>query len=496
MARAFRKCVALAPPCVTPTDPNTGTTNPADCPSGDYRRADIKSYYQGTNTGWIRFWADWYDLQTDGPQFVRTPLLTALDQNIAQAKQAGLRVILTSRSYPLWANGTWKFVADYRNSSSPLSIPPGEQECFNQLAGDKGALRTRPDPVNALRFRFPISRNANAFADVCDSPTTVTYNFNVGEGSDWYYWILFLATRYNPTNRQLAPRGPFANIPLPPVPAAATIDCLEFVNEPTGAEGWPQLDASSILIAPAVVANMFRTARIIRDRDLAGVRGLLMGGPATQDILRNDTVELTSAPTFTEALLDDLRGSRLFRETRNFIWTHHNYNDVTRKRDAAPTRAGGLNADRPARTNSAAVVRNKLVAHLWKGWPRNQTADPRLFLTEGGAIRSKFNLTQRPGESDEDFAQRLTAYRDCEQAKRLRYMYERMRRERGIGRGVSLFTNWLFNQQPGSLDAGLVDPVGPGGTGRKRRAYFTWRRLATQKTTTAAPKRPTRCPTG
>lgn len=499
---SFRKCVALAPPCVTQTDPATGTTRPEDCPSGDYRRADIKSYYAGTNTGWIRFWADWFDLQTEGPQFIRTPVLRALDQNIEQAKQAGLRVILTSRrviltsrSYPLWANGTGRLVTNPNDSNAPFINPT--DGCVIKLAVDKPTLLTRPDPVNGLRTRFPIFRPPGEPANVCTGPASVSYDFNVGEGSDYYFWILFLATRYNPTNRQLPPPGPFGTIPLPAVPAAATIDCLEFVNEPTGAEGWPQRAADpTAYIAPAVVANMFRPARIIRERDLAGVRGPLMLGPATQDHLGADTLTITSAQSFTEKLLDDLRGTRRFRETRNFIWTHHNYNDITRKRDAAPTSTGGLNPTRPTRTNSAALVRNKLAAHRWKGWPRNQLGNPRVFLTEGGAIRARFNLTQRSGEADADFAARLTTYRDCEQTKRLRYMYERMRRERGIGRGIALFTNWLFNQQPGSLDTGLVDPVGPTGTGRKRRAYNTWRRLTTTKTSAAAPQRPTSCPPG
>lgn len=291
MPRQFRKSVCLSPIC----DP----ANP--CADGDYRYRggpqgnppSVASLFAESNTSWIRLWADWYDIQRGGPDTIDSERLYALDENIAKARREiivereGKRlggVLLATRSYPLWANGTARLVRNQEEADSRLVNE--DDPCVVALARDRPFLTDEMNelPVRDLRFRFPLARPAGQNAEVCLGGSAVSYDFDVGDGSDWYYWIKFLATRYNPTRPQPTLHGddPYAQLGLEPPQdrEAAVIDCLEFVNEPNGPEGWPQLDADDAMIAPIVVAQMFKTARKIRMRDLSGADGPLMAGPA------------------------------------------------------------------------------------------------------------------------------------------------------------------------------------------------------------------------
>ena len=93
----------------------------------------------------------------------------------------------------------------------------------------------------------------------------------------------------------------------------------------------------------------------------------------------------------------------------NFIWSHHNYSDVERN-IASPTRAE--------------QVRGYLLGK-WRG--RGGTADPKLWLTEGGA---------RLGQ-----AQATTL---ALQAELVRLNWERMT----AAPGIQMWTNYLLYANP------------------------------------------------
>lgn len=502
MARQFRKSVVLSPigdPAIPIADGDFRYSGPVGLP--------VSTLFAQAKTSWIRLWADWYDIRRFGRTQIDTARVYALDQNIARARAALVStrrgrgqfggVVLTTRGYPLWANGTAHLVEDPADAGSLLKNP--DDPCVQALRLDNPAVDNpdaeHPDriPVNELRYRFPIPRAADVDANVCRPVGGVSYDFEpgVGIGSDWYYWIKFLAARYNPTpaNRILPGDDPYANIrdpvtglPLEPAPAGAVIDYLEFVNEPnlTPAEGWPQLDAAGAMVSPRVVARMFMTARQIRNVDLAGVAGPLMVGPASVDVLDARPVatrSVISCDKFTDEVLMQLKQMG-YRPTRNVAWSHHNYDDVTFRRKLAPI-AGNRAARRKPRTrpgkrrstNSAALVRSYLLYHAWRGWPDRDPGNPRLLLTEGGVRRDK--LTARFGWTG--------AKLNREHAARLTEGYELMRSAQGIGRGIAMFTQFHFYDQfASSFDSALVDSVEEGGA--KRQPPFTaWGRLSRYK---------------
>ena len=170
---------------------------------------------------------------------------------------------MSTRSYPLWANGTAGLVANPASAESGWKTSNTRNDpCVQALGADRPQLidQNNERPVNQLRFRFPLKRPQGGQNNVCLGGSQVSYDFDVGVGSDWYYWIKFLATRYNPTPDKIPPQptGPYEQLGLNPS-NGAVIDYLEFVNEPNSAEGWPQLDASgAMMISPTVVANMFQ----------------------------------------------------------------------------------------------------------------------------------------------------------------------------------------------------------------------------------------------
>lgn len=448
MPRRLQKSVALAP---------IDTSNdPLVAPASDVRRSDVRSFLSadpsGAGASWVRVWADWLDLQETGPATLRVDLVDALAENIALARQAGKRVMLTSRSYPLWSNG----MAGIPETEASLGFDaaaPG----WRATVEDR---RRRPGSrLKLRRFRFP--------GDAAAGPRSM----DVGPDSAWARWITFLAAYFN------ADRTAARDLPEPYRTLLrgldrrpdAWIDALEFVNEPNGPEMWPQRDAQGGFVAADVVAEMFRTAQGIQ-RSFRATPAPLFVGPATSDALGTSDRMLTSVDDFTRAVLHHLRAIGV-APGKGFAWSHHNYTDITKACWRMPTDGRAptlLDGRKHPRTNRTQLVRQLLEIEGWAGWPKGRAGDPRLLLTEGGVQREK--LTARPGVALEKQHERLLA--DA---------LRRLRDERGFGRGVDMVTHFLL-YTTASFDSGLVElPAAPGlptpeALERlKRRAYHAWR---------------------
>jgi hypothetical protein len=149
---------------------------------------------------------------------------------------------------------------------------------------------------------------------------------------------------------------------------------------------------------------------------------ILMGGPALSDHWGADSRTETNFRTVLSATLAGLWPSGW---PENFVWTHHNYVDV--EENLGATRAGAVRG---------------LLLDRWSG--RGGSADPKLWLTEGGA---------RLGSGK---AGDLT-----EQAELVRLNWERMSAEPG----VEMWTNYLLYANP-YADSGLRQSWLAGGAPR------------------------------
>ncbi len=116
-------------------------------------------------------------------------------------------------------------------------------------------------------------------------------------------------------------------------------------------------------------------------------------------------------------------------------------------------------------------MRNKLVSYKWATYPNGSATSPEVWLTEGGLIRGKLK-----GGT----ASKRGPFVDREQERRLQFMWEQMRDENGLGKGISMFTQFLF--YTAGFDSGLLE-LGPDGHGygRLRPAYHTFKALRTTK---------------
>ena len=214
-----------------------------------------------------------------------------------------------------------------------------------------------------------------------------------------------------------------------------------------------------------------------------------MVGPATVDTLTSsDQATRTYIPCdlFTDRLLALLKAAqsdeeRPYRPTRRFAWSHHNYADVTRQRKRPPNKGMPgivkpfIDPGQRNNTNSAALVREYLRYHKWRGWPDTDEANPRLLLTEGGVRRDKLQKSD-----DENLHGQAL---EKAHADRLEEMYELMRRSTGIGEGIAMFTQWLFyDKSRDKFDSALLSAVERGG--RKRQpAFDRWSALKRYKKT-------------
>jgi hypothetical protein len=150
-----------------------------------------------------------------------------------------------------------------------------------------------------------------------------------------------------------------------------------------------------------------------------------LAGPALSDRARPNDRLLTTLETAVPQTLDAL--ARLsFAPTPTFAWTHHNYFDIERN-ISSPTRAE--------------LVR-ELLRGRWSG--RGGPADPRVWLTEGGARLGS-------GEVSDLNAQALLVAAS----------WERMT----AAPGIELFSNYLMYADP-VANSGLCESIASGGAPR------------------------------
>jgi hypothetical protein len=226
-----------------------------------------RRFYSQTRTPWVRLWADWAQLQPDA---ALPPAMSALDEEIAQAKADGRYVMLTAWRFPRWANGTSSILDDTAYQLQDRVAPGGD-----------------PGRRKDLTFKLPP---------------------DLGPESPWGLWIDFLLGRYG-----------------------SSIDALEIVNEPN-LQHWPQhgpspdpaspFDAGPLTI-DAAVADMIQTATTLAARH---DNPPLIVAPATSDV-SGESRTVTGYDTFTRALLDRL-AERDFDPGPQVAWSHHNYTDV------------------------------------------------------------------------------------------------------------------------------------------------------------------------
>lgn len=161
-------------------------------PVGDEQRYRTnRRFFRETDTRWIRLWADWAVAQ---PQRDVPPDLRRLDEDVAGAREDGLRVIISAWRYPRWTNGTDALTA--------------EEERRFELA-DRLAPGSDPIARKDLTFRLPD---------------------DLGPDSDWGRWIDYLISRYGDA-----------------------IEALEITNEPN-LQLWPQTrvaDSTARMMATA-----------------------------------------------------------------------------------------------------------------------------------------------------------------------------------------------------------------------------------------------------
>ena len=403
MATGLRKTMVLGP---------AGTLYPGS--TQDYRFYSNRQWMLDTGTKWVRLWADWPTLMPARGRFDAAHL-SALDAQIAQAKSDGLGVILTLFRFPTWANGIDAMTAD-------------------QLAA------TMPDRRKATQS------DAQAKSVLTRYPSSVT------AASDWGQFFRFLAQRYSVNN---------AARPVP----GATVDMLEIANEPN-LMWWPQQAPSTTtdpyaqgdIVIHKVIARMLQTAGTI----VAGLGNRpMVAGPGTHDGDVVDRIK-THYSSFMSRLLDELTAIG-FKGGPYFVWTHHNYTDVTYDQGVGTT-APDAATNTTRKVNRAAAARAKLVGR-WRGWPTNDAAKPGVFITEGGVTLS--NIAARYGITD-------PAQQRLKQADLINRSWARMAPDAGEGAGIVGFAQYLFYTDP-NYDSGLCDTAEAGGA--TRAAYTAWKAL-------------------
>lgn len=443
---------------------------------------------KGSNTRVVRLWADWPTLQpnrSDLERSIETDCQTRrfieyLDRQIVTARREGFAVILTSSRFPLWVNYT---PGDLKKAGYDMRPPAnGDEPCplprCTKATGQECERALTPSPQGPVLNEVP------------DENKLKTY---------WERWINFLVRRYGYSYETRD--------------SLRYVDFLEISNEPNiNNQMWPQRDKQNRLIMPARIARMFRLAqRVVQRRNdeliFTGIfdeqhpTTLVLAGPATEDIHRNDR-DVTSYRTFTLELLRRLRDVGFDNADPNVAWSVHNYGDITHDRDCDPQRArcpSGLDS----KINAAAWVRSNIIegvregneefAYRWLGWPGGGRR-PSVLITEGGARLNDINDRNLP--LDDSPAGQFNRVRlkdkqaDLVAANFFRMYYG------PLSSGIALVSEYLTFSDPCS-DSGTHDFIDSyadwvgrnsacgksdmctGEGGQRRRLYDVWAKLPT-----------------
>lgn len=428
-----------------------------------------------TSTPWVRLFAetDYIFPKPPAPRARVSPKgryktatpdpkqLRRLDQNIAQAKHAGLGVILTLNAIPLWLLPP--------GSSFKLTLPPS-----NSLLVPGGP------PPDGRGYR----------------PTDFA----------WSLYVHMLMNRYHPHNRRPPGRGgnPVLQVPVwDPrtgaierfVSQRAHVDYFEIVNEPHNTnKAYPGVEdyhSTALMMIAGQYINDHLNSTYPPPR---GKPPLVVFAPATAG---------DSYRTFTSSLIKQLKrvsykvGKTTLRfnpapKSPTFAWSHHNYEDVESfaPHDSAGAAVDALLAavgvtDRYGPTTQGVrdLLRGggtakKSGASWWRGYrSERSTPDPALWLTEGGGRLERLQGWAPGGNSDSD---QTVAKRT--QARVITKSIAALQRQRPgqPGAGVEMFTNFLFYDEPFVNHSGLCNSYpGTGGSqessaGYERPAFTSW----------------------
>lgn len=435
-----------------------------------------------TKTSVVRLWADWFEIQNEGPESWEGHRLQALDEQIWAANQAGLKVILCTRAYPPWANkagaiapnGKWVAVEPDRGDDDAanriLDLQNWRDRYFASMsaadfaAGPAVAFTAARDAQRAvggsrMRFRFPGDIGAP------DNRHLELFRAGTGGAPDglWYRWIEFLAERYHPG-------GSVKTIASAPDNAhGAKIDVLEPVNEPNGPEGWPMHGTRpTTIVAARIVAEMLMSTKTILEKangrnSARRVRPLQAAGPAVSDLKKGGrgSVAAQRADVFVVDMIKYFPAN--FPNNKYFIFSCHNYKDWELERNRRPG-----NTWQNGRINMAAwMVRfmhtgpGKLATGRkpawtgWTGWPNAQRSTSCLIITEGGV---RLGQTSRKGANIDENAQSafisrgLEAMRDKPVGDYVRLVTQFLTWDAEPAPNEPLFPSALLRRNPGGTD--------------------------------------------
>jgi hypothetical protein len=367
---------------------------------GDLRYHGNIEHLLETGTSWVRLWADWPSLQPDpayaldDPSNPGAPWLQALDEQIAAACAAGLRVVLTAYRFPLWANGTAALGAQL-GTDAEIGFDPWDRMSPATWARYVAAGRdpTKDTPGRrGLEFRIPPD--------------------GLGIDSPWGAFFEALYARYHAGRRS----------------SGRWVGGFELTNEPAH-QWWPKYAPSPTAdpfalgapVLPAAFAQAMQTAQAVAHRHGNTTRLLAPSVADVADSSRN----VMGYPEFIANLLNALDALG-FRPSRRMTWSHHNYLDLEqRKADTSVQRVRAMLAGR------------------WQGAQSDGGAT--VWITESGARLSnmrRFYPTEDP----------LQAQLRCWQLA-----WERFSRADGPGAGVGMIGQYTLHADP-SFDSGLLEP--------------------------------------
>jgi hypothetical protein len=340
----------------------------------DPRYANNLGDLKATKTHWAKLWVDWNILEPN-PGQIDWWRVGQLDDQIRYLQGNGIAIVLgLVHTFPRWANNTT------------------DAELARMSSADRAALD----------------------ADRQDKPYERRWPSDLSTNGPWARMISLLANRYSANNPNRPGQYCYVNF-------------LELMNEPN-LLFWPQVQIE------CYVVQMFSTAQVITD--YLGSQPALMG-PGTWDG-DHDDAQNPNHPRYTglQTFQDRVLGLG-FAARGNFMWSIHNYGDVTYDRNW-----------------SAATTRARLKGS-WPGW--GGTGDPWIWMSEGGVA-----------------LQWISGNRDTQNSK-VKSCFSRMNNQtEGQGAGVACFTNYLNYSDP-NFDSGLREPAEWGGAARP--VFNTWANL-------------------
>jgi hypothetical protein len=204
----------------------------------------------------------------------------------------------------------------------------------------------------------------------------------------------------------------------------------------------------------------------------------LLLGPGTADYFltdedgNHDTARQTTYATFNNNLLAVLAVLG-FKAPKDFIWSHHNYNDASYDMGRDTTFPPAKVANECPWINRAWYTR-QLMYGRWTGGPYGDANDPYIFITEGGIHREpkRWATTWDLDNSNVSW--------NAKHGFLMQRQLDRMQAE-AEGKGVGMVSQFLFYSAK-NYDSGICDPAGvdfpappsPADGAKREPAYTIW----------------------